>query len=69
MKPFVFESKKASLLVVALALVSFVQTVLPVALPNMPADVFTSLADLLTKLAMFYLGGQSIVDVVKALRS
>jgi hypothetical protein len=69
MKPFVFESKKATLLVIALAFITFLQTTLPAVFPTVSSDIFASLTDLLTKLSMAYLGSQGIVDAVKAFRN
>lgn len=68
LRPFVFESKKATLLIVVMALITFLQTVLPAVFPSVPAEVFASLTDFLTKLAMAYMGAQGVVDVAKVLR-
>lgn len=69
MKPFIFESKKATILVVVLAFIAFTKTALPALLPSVPIVVFDELCQFLTELAMFYLGAQGAVDVVKVLRS
>ncbi|MCA9932204.1 MAG: hypothetical protein KC419_27155 [Anaerolineales bacterium] len=67
MKPVIFDSKKATVAVIA-ALTTFLLNVLPIFLPNVPVEIWQQTADLIMKIAIAYLSVQGTVDVVKAFR-
>lgn len=67
MKPVIFESKKATVAVVA-ALLTFLLNVLPIFLPDVPMEIWQQAADLIMKIAVVYLGAQGAVDAVQAFR-
>ena len=68
LNPFVFDSKKATVLTVVLAFIGFIKIALPAIFPAVPVVVFDELAQFFTELAMFYLGTQGAVDIVKILK-
>lgn len=68
LNPFIFDSKKATILTVVLAFIAFIKIALPALMPTVPVAVFDELAQFFTELAMFYLGTQGAVDIVKVLK-